>query len=88
VLVVEDIIDSGLTLARICEELAQQKPASLAVAALLNKSQAQQKRIDHADRMYIGFECPLEFVVGYGLDYAQHYRNLPYIGVLKPEIYR
>ena len=77
VVVVEDILDTGLTLGRITEMLRARGPRSLSTAVLLRK-----KPDAHAD--YVGFECPLEFVVGYGLDYAQSYRNLPYIGVLKP----
>lgn len=84
VVVAEDIIDSGLTLSRLLDELASRRPASLSVVALLRKDVQPQADIDCA---YVGFECPDEFVVGYGLDYAERYRNLPYIGVLKPEIY-
>lgn len=85
VLVVEDIIDSGLTLQYLLENLRSRKPASLKVCALLNKP--ERRRVDvHFD--YIGFEVEDAFLVGYGLDYAEKYRNLPCIGVLKPEIYR
>lgn len=85
VIVAEDIIDSGLTLKYLLEMLQSRGPASLAVAALLRKDVPNQADIDCR---YTGFECPDEFIVGYGLDYAEHYRNLPYIGVLKPEIYQ
>lgn len=84
VLVIEDIIDSGLTLSHLIEVLARRNPASLNVASLLKKTIDGQRDIDCR---YIGFECPDEFIVGYGLDYAQSYRNLPYIGTLKREIY-
>lgn len=84
VLVVEDILDSGLTLQYLLENLGTRKPASLEVATLLRKDTPAQADIKCK---YIGFECPDEFIVGYGLDYAERYRNLPYIGVLKPEIY-
>lgn len=84
VLIVEDILDSGLTLKYLLCNLASRKPASLEVATLLHKEGKQ--RADIRVR-YTGFTCPDEFVVGYGLDYAEKYRNLPYIGVLKPEVY-
>lgn len=85
VLIVEDIIDSGLTLAYLMENLQTRGPASITVAALLDKAEARTAKVDVK---YTGFECPDEFVVGYGLDYAGMYRNLPYIGVLKPSMYR
>jgi hypoxanthine phosphoribosyltransferase len=84
VLIVEDIIDSGLTLAYILETLRTRNPASVRVAALLNKS--ERRRVD-VPIDYICFEIPDEFVVGYGLDFDQIYRNLPFIGVLKAEAY-
>lgn len=84
VLLVEDIIDTGLTLHYIIENLRTRKPASLEVCALLDKTEARSKDIDVK---YRGFACPDAFVVGYGLDYAGLYRNLPYIGVLRPEVY-
>ncbi len=84
VLVVEDIIDTGLTLKYLIENLQRRHPASLAVCALLDKEKDREKVIEPA---YIGFKIPDRFVVGYGLDYAQKYRNLPYIGVLKPSVY-
>lgn len=85
VLIVEDIIDSGLTLEYLYNVLARRNPASLRICALLNKP---ERRVANVSVDYLGFNIPNEFVVGYGLDYAEHYRNLPYIGVLKPDIYR
>lgn len=84
VLVVEDILDTGLTLKYLLRNLASRKPHSLEVVTLLSKEGKQQVPIDCK---YIGFAVPDEFVVGYGLDYAERYRNIPYIGVLKPAIY-
>ena len=84
VLVVEDILDTGLTLKYLLKNLASRKPASLEVCTLLSKVGKQRVPISCK---YVGFEIPDEFVVGYGLDYAENYRNLPYIGVLRPEIY-
>ena len=84
VLVVEDIVDSGLTLKYLLKNLAGRKPASLEVAALLRKEGIQQVELD---LRYVGFEIPNEFVVGYGLDYGERYRNLPYIATLRPEAY-
>jgi hypoxanthine phosphoribosyltransferase len=84
VLLVEDIIDSGLTLSAVLELLRQRHPSSLQVCTLLNKVKARTK---HVNPIYTGFNVADEFVVGYGLDYRQRYRNLPFIGVLKPEIY-
>lgn len=84
VLVVEDILDTGLTLKYLLKNLASRKPKSLEVVALLSKQGKQRVPIDCK---YIGFDIPDEFVIGYGLDYAERYRNLPYIGVLKPEVY-
>lgn len=84
ILLVEDIIDSGLTLSYLMENLRRRDPASLRVCTLLDKTKVREKRILPE---YIGFEVPDEFVVGYGLDYAQIYRTLPYIGVLKPSVY-
>lgn len=85
VIIAEDILDSGLTLKFLMKNLASRNPASLEVATLLRKKTKAQADITCR---YVGFECPDEFIVGYGLDYAERYRNLPYIGVLKPEIYR
>ncbi len=84
VIIAEDILDSGLTLKYLIKNLSSRKPESITVATLLRKKTLQQAKIDCR---YVGFECPDEFIVGYGLDYAEQYRNLPYIGVLKPEIY-
>jgi hypoxanthine phosphoribosyltransferase len=84
VLVVEDIVDSGLTLKYLLKNLAGRKPATLEVAALLRKEGIQQVNLDVR---YVGFDIPNEFVVGYGLDYAEKYRNLPFIGTLKPSAY-
>jgi hypoxanthine phosphoribosyltransferase len=83
VLVMEDIVDSGLTLSYLMRTLRARRPASLEVCALLTKP--ERREIDVPVR-YVGFEIPNEFVVGYGLDYAERYRNLPYIGVLDPAI--
>ena len=84
VIVVEDILDSGLTLRFLLGYLEDRKPASVEVVTLLRKSAKAQVHIECA---HVGFECPDEFIVGYGLDYAERYRNLPYIGILKPEVY-
>ena len=79
VLLVEDIVDSGLTLKYLLKNLAARKPATLEVAALLRKEGIQQVPLDVR---YVGFDIPNEFVVGYGLDFAERFRNLPYIGVI------
>lgn len=84
VLVVEDIIDSGLTLSWLLRNLATRRPASLEVCTLLRKPDAVQ--VDLPVR-YIGFDIPHDFVVGYGLDYGERYRDLPYIGTLDPRVY-
>lgn len=84
VLIVEDIIDSGLTLKYLTEMLQTRKPASIKLCTLLDKP---ARRKENVDVDYVGFEMPDEFLVGYGIDYAEHYRNLPYIGILKPEVY-
>jgi hypoxanthine phosphoribosyltransferase len=84
VLIVEDIIDSGLTLSYLAEHLRGRNPASLRICALLNKPDRRTSPI-HVD--YIGFDIPDKFVVGYGLDFAGKYRNLPFVGVLKSEKY-
>ncbi|WP_312562171.1 hypoxanthine phosphoribosyltransferase [Anaerospora sp.] len=83
-LVVEDIIDSGLTLNYLLDNLHSRKPASIRLVTLLNKPERRKKEV-HVD--YNGFAIPDHFVVGYGLDYAEKYRNLPFIGILKPEAY-
>lgn len=82
VLVVEDIIDTGKTLSFLMKMLQERKPASLKLCTLLDKP---DRRTHPVDVDYVGFEIPDEFVVGYGLDYAQQYRNLPYIGVVENE---
>ena len=83
-LLVEDILDSGATLSYLKELLTARQPKSIRIATLLDKPERRKSNIT-AD--YKGFEIPDEFVVGYGLDYDEDYRNLPYIGVLKPEAY-
>jgi len=84
VLIVEDIVDSGLTLSWLAGNLLSRGPASLAVCAMLRKPGSAQM---HVDVRYTGFDIGDEFVVGYGLDYAQRYRNLPFIGTLAPAVY-
>ncbi|KXG75909.1 hypoxanthine phosphoribosyltransferase [Thermotalea metallivorans] len=84
VLVVEDIIDTGLTLHYLCENLLSRKPKSLKICALLDKP--DRRKID-IPIDYKGFDIPDEFIVGYGIDYAEQYRNLPYIAALKREVY-
>jgi hypoxanthine phosphoribosyltransferase len=85
VLVVEDIIDSGLTLSYLIRNLEAREPASLEVCALMTKP--ERREIDVPVR-YVGFEIPNCFVIGYGLDFAERYRNLPYVGVLDPALVR
>ena len=84
VLLVEDIVDSGLTIKYLLKNLAGRKPATLEVAALLRKEGIQQVPLD---LRYVGFDIPNEFVVGYGLDFAERYRNLPYVATLRPSAY-
>jgi len=84
VLLVEDIIDSGLTISYLLRYLEARRPASLEICSLFHKKGEQAV---HLDVRYPGFELPPVFVVGYGLDYAEKYRNLPYIGVLRPSAY-
>ena len=84
IIIVEDILDSGNTLAFLKNYLMTKGAASITIATLLDKPARREKPIK-AD--YVGFVVPDEFVVGYGLDYAQQYRNMPYIGVLKPDVY-
>ena len=84
VIIAEDILDSGLTLSYLIKNLSSRNPASLAVVTFLRKEVTSQAEIDCK---HIGFTCKNEFIVGYGLDYAERYRNLPYVGVLKPEVY-
>jgi hypoxanthine phosphoribosyltransferase len=85
VIIAEDVLDSGLTLKSLIRIIESRNPASVKVAAMIRKENPKQADIELA---YTGFECPNEFIVGYGLDYAENYRNLPYIGVLKPEVYQ
>lgn len=85
VVIAEDILDSGLTLSRLMNMLNDRKPASLAVCAFAVKDVADRKSA--VEPKYVGTHVPDEFIVGYGLDYAERYRNLPYVGVLKPEVY-
>jgi hypoxanthine phosphoribosyltransferase len=84
ILVVEDIIDSGLTLSWLLRNLRSRQPASVEVLALLRKPDAAQVQVPVK---YMGFDIPSVFVVGYGLDYAERYRELPYVGTLRPEVY-
>jgi hypoxanthine phosphoribosyltransferase len=83
VLIVEDIVDSGLTLSYLIRNLEARHPASLEVCALLTKP---ERRANEVECRYVGFEIPNRFVIGYGLDFAERYRNLPYIGVLRDEL--
>ncbi len=84
ILIVEDIIDSGLTLKYLYNQILSRKPASVRICTLLNKPERRKAEVP-VD--YNGFTIPDAFVVGYGLDYAEKYRNLPYIGILKPSVY-
>ena len=84
IIVVEDILDSGNTLSYLLKILENRHPASIRLCTLLDKP---ERRVKPVEVHYSGFTIPDAFVVGYGLDYAEHYRNLPYIGILKPEVY-
>lgn len=84
-LIVEDIIDSGLTLSYLIEILQSREPRSIKVVVLLDKPERRREKIVPD---YTGFTIPDEFVVGYGLDYAEQYRSLPYVGVLSPSVYQ
>ena len=84
VLIVEDILDTGITLSHLMPMLQMRKPNSLRLCTILSKPSRRKADIEPD---YLGFEVPDEFVVGYGLDYDEKYRNLPYVGVLKPEVY-
>jgi hypoxanthine phosphoribosyltransferase len=84
VLVVEDIVDSGLTLSWLVSNLESRAPASVEVCALMRKPDAVKQDVKVK---YLGFDIPRDFVVGYGLDYAERYRNLPFVGTLKPTVY-
>ena len=85
VLLVDDILDTGKTLSRVIPKLRALKPRRIKVCVLLDKP---SRRVEKVAADYVGFEIPDVFVVGYGLDYAEKYRNLPFVGVLKPEMYR
>jgi hypoxanthine phosphoribosyltransferase len=85
VLIVEDIIDSGLTLSWLLANLRSRGPASVEVATMLRKPDAAKVEVDVR---YVGFDIPNEFVIGYGLDYAEKYRNLPFVGTLAPHVYQ
>ena len=84
VLIIEDIIDSGQTLSYLIKNLNERKPASIQLCTLMNKP--ERRKVDLPVK-YVGFEIPNEFVVGYGLDYAEKYRNLPYLGILNRSVY-
>ena len=84
VLIIEDIVDTGRTLAYMLQNLQTRQPASMRVCTLLDKPARRQLSVPLT---YVGFEIPDKFVIGYGLDYGEHYRNLPYVGVLRPEKY-
>ena len=84
VLIVEDIIDSGLTLSWLLANLRSRGPASVEIATMLRKPEAAKVEVDVK---YVGFDIPVEFVVGYGLDYAERYRNLPFVATLSPQVY-
>lgn len=83
-LIVEDILDSGVTLSYLLKALSARRPDSIRLCTLLDKP--ERRKVDIRPD-YVGLQVPDAFIVGYGLDYAEHYRNLPYIGILKPEIY-
>ena len=85
VIIVEDIIDTGLTLSYLIENFRTRKPRSLEICSLLDKP---ERRIANLSVKYIGFKIPDEFIVGYGIDFAEHYRNLPYIATLKESVYQ
>lgn len=84
-IIVEDIIDTGRTLDAIVKEFSALNPASIELACLLDKP--SMRKVETLTPKYVGFKVPNEFVVGFGLDYDEEYRNLPYVGVLKPEVY-
>ncbi len=85
VVLIEDIVDTGLSMAYLRDNLLTRQPASFSICSLLSKTAARRV---HVDLKYTGFEVPEEFLVGYGLDYRERYRNLPYIAALKPEVYK
>ena len=84
VIIIEDILDTGVTLAALRDFISDRDPLSLKICTLLDKPSRREVQMSPD---YLGFECPDEFVVGYGLDYAERYRNIPYIASLKPEVY-
>lgn len=84
ILIVEDIVDTGLTLSYLLKYLEDRRAKSIEIVSLLNK---EARRKANIDVKYLGFNVPDEFIVGYGIDYAEKYRNLPYIGILKREVY-
>lgn len=84
ILIVEDIVDTGLTLSYLVENFKTRNPKSVKICSLLDKPDRRKAQVDIE---YVGFKIPDEFVVGYGLDYGENYRNLPYVCVLKPEVY-
>ena len=86
VVILEDIFDTGNSLDFVYKHLMSKKPASLKICTLLDKPERRNPKVTLVPD-YVGFTIPNEFVVGYGLDYQEHYRNLPYVGVLKPEVY-
>lgn len=85
VLLVDDILDTGKTMVRVLEKLRPLRPRRIKTCVLLNKA---ARRIENVEADYVGFEIPDFFVIGYGLDYAERYRNLPFVGVLRPSVYR
>lgn len=85
IIIIEDIIDTGTTLAAIVKELEKAHPASIELACLLDKP--SMRKVKTLEAKYTGFKVPNEFVVGFGLDYEEEYRNLPYVGILKPSVY-
>ena len=85
VLLVDDILDTGRTLHRVLGKLRKLKPREIKTCVLLDKP---ERRVETVEADYVGFKIPNQFVVGYGLDFAERYRNLPFVGVLKPEIYK
>ena len=86
VLILEDIFDTGNSLEFICNHLRNKEPASLKICTLLDKPERRKSGVK-VQCDWVGYTIPNEFVVGYGLDYNEHYRNLPYVGILKPEVY-
>ena len=85
VLLVDDILDTGRTMKRVLGKLRPLKPRRIRTCVLLNKA---ARRVEHVEADYVGFDIPDYFVVGYGLDFAERYRNLPFVGVLHPHVYR